>query len=176
MPEQIKGKNYAWERTRAGKSRAKNLLLTSLGSLLLSNTGSTTLTSSLVLSTVGISLVLDGLRSELLGLSLVDVLHQDTLVLEDITLRLEVQGVVQVLVDLASFSVLAEKTTEDTHTAHPQDLTRHTGIGSTLALTVAHVATSTLSSGVLTNAEARVADLGLTDDKTVLDELADVLT
>jgi hypothetical protein len=38
------------------------------------------------------------------------------------------------------------------------------------------VATSTLSSGVLTNAEARVADLGLTDDKTVLDELADVLT
>jgi hypothetical protein len=150
-------------------------LLTSLSSLLLSNTSSTTLTGSLVLGTVGISLVLDGLGSELLSLSLVDVLHQDTLVLEDVTLRLEVQGVIQVLVDLTGFSVLAEKTTEDTHTAHPQDLTRHTSIGSTLALTVAHVATSTLSSGVLTNAEARVADLGLADDKTVLDELANVL-
>jgi hypothetical protein len=169
LPEKIK---------RGAKARIeqiKNLLLASLSSLLLSNTVSTTLTSSLVLGTVGISLILNGLGSELLSLSLVNVFHQDTLVLENITLGLEVQGVVQVLVDLASFSVLAEETTKDTHAAHPQDLTGHTGISSTLTLTVTHVATSTLSSGVLTNTETRVADLGLTDDKTVLDELADVL-
>jgi hypothetical protein len=144
-------------------------------SLLFSNTSLATFTSSLVLGAVSISLVLDGLGSELLSLSLVDVLHKDTLVLEDITLGLEVQGMVQVLVDLTSFSVLAEETTEDTHTAHPEDLTGHTGISSTLTLTVTHVATSTLGSGMLTDTETGVANLGLADDQTILDELTDVL-
>ena len=42
----------------------------------------------------GLSLLLEGLESETLSLLLVDVLHQDTLVLEDVTLGLEVEGVV----------------------------------------------------------------------------------
>jgi len=144
-------------------------------SLLLSKTSLATLTGGLVLGAVGISLVLDGLCTELLGLGLVDVFHEDTLVLKHITLGLEVQGVVQVLVDLASFSVLAEKATEDSHAAHPQNLTGHTGISGTLALTVTHVATSTLGSSVLANTETRVRNLGLADDQTILNELANVL-
>ena len=48
----------------------------------------------LVLDTAGLHLVAKDLRAGLLGLSLVDVLHEDTLVLEDVTLRLLVEGVV----------------------------------------------------------------------------------
>jgi hypothetical protein len=84
--------------------------------------------------------------------------------------------VVQVLVDFASLSVLAKETTEDTHAAHPKDLTGHTGISSTLTLTVTHVATSTLSSSMLANTETGVGNLGLADDQTILDKLANVLT
>ena len=42
----------------------------------------------------GLSLLLEGLQPSTLGLLLVDVLHQDTFVLENVTLGLEVQGVV----------------------------------------------------------------------------------
>jgi hypothetical protein len=106
----------------------------------------------------------------------VDVFHQDTLVLETVTLGLEVKMAVQVLIDLTGFSVLGKETTEDTHTTHPDDLAGHTGVGGTLSLTVTHVATETLGSGTLTNTEARVGDLGLADDETVLDELTNVGT
>lgn len=57
-------------------------------------------TSGLVASTVGGSLILEGLKTGLLGLSLEDVLHQTTLVLEGVTLDLHVELVVEVLVDL----------------------------------------------------------------------------
>jgi hypothetical protein len=135
---------------------------------------STTFTESLVLSTKDLGLVSEGLGTDLLSLSLVDVFHQDTLVLETVTLGLEVKMAVQVLIDLTGFSVLGKETTEDTHTTHPDDLAGHTGVGGTLSLTVTHVATETLGSGTLTNTEARVGDLGLADDETVLDELTNV--
>ena len=45
----------------------------------------------LVLDTAGLHLVREDLGAGLLGLSLVDVLHEDTLVLEDVTLRLLVE-------------------------------------------------------------------------------------
>jgi hypothetical protein len=106
----------------------------------------------------------------------VNVFHQDTLVLETVTLGLEVKLVIQVLVDLSSFSVLSQETTEDTHTTHPDNLAGHTGIGSTLSLTVTHVTTVALSSSTFKDTEARLSDLGLTDDQTILDELTNVGT
>ena len=48
----------------------------------------------LVLDTAGLHLVGEDLGTGLLCLCLVDVLHQDTLVLEDVTLRLCVERVV----------------------------------------------------------------------------------
>ena len=61
---------------------------------LLGNTGSTPLTGSLVLDTAGLHLLSEVLGTELLGLGLVDVLHENTLVLEGVSLGLEVEGVV----------------------------------------------------------------------------------
>ena len=48
----------------------------------------------LVLDTAGLHLVSEDLGTGLLGLSLVNVLHKNTLVLEDVTLRLLVERVV----------------------------------------------------------------------------------
>jgi hypothetical protein len=48
----------------------------------------------LVLGAAGLHLVSENLRTSLLGLSFVDVLHEDTLVLENVTLGLLVQLVV----------------------------------------------------------------------------------
>ena len=48
----------------------------------------------LVLGAAGLHLVGEDLGAGLLGLGLVDVLHEDTLVLEDVTLRLLVERVV----------------------------------------------------------------------------------
>ena len=47
--------------------------------------------TNLVLDTASLHLVREDLGAGLLGLSLVDVLHEDTLVLEDVTLRLLVE-------------------------------------------------------------------------------------
>ena len=142
------------------------------GLLLVANLAA--LAHGLVLGTEGGGLLGEVLGTDLLGLGLVDVFHQDTLVLEAVTLGLEVQVVVQVLVDLASLTVLAEKTAENAHAAHPEGLLAHTSIGSTLALTMAHVATEALGLEALTETLARSTNLGLADDQTILDQLADV--
>jgi hypothetical protein len=82
--------------------------------------------TNLVLDTTSLHLVGEHLGTSLLGLRFVDVLHQDTLVLEHVTLGFLVKGVVtdgqttsrlseedrltsnsQVSVDLACLSVLA---------------------------------------------------------------------
>lgn len=54
------------------------------------------LAHGLVLDTTGLHLFLEVLGAQLFGLGLVDVFHQDTLVLEAVTLGFEVQGVVAV--------------------------------------------------------------------------------
>ena len=54
------------------------------------------MSTNLVLDTAGLHLVREDLRASLLGLRLVDVLHEDALVLEDVTLRLLVERVVAV--------------------------------------------------------------------------------
>ena len=147
----------------------------SVGSALLSNTLVAAGTGSLGLVAVSLGLVSDQLGTELLSLGLVDVLHKDTLVLEDVTLGLHVEDVVKVTVDLAGLTVLAQETTENTLTTHPDDGGGHTGLGGTLTLTGTGVTTSTLGSELLAVTEKRVHGLGLLDDETILDELANVL-
>jgi hypothetical protein len=52
------------------------------------------LKTNLVLSTTSLHLVGENLGTVLLSLSFVNVLHEDALVLEDVTLRFLVQGVI----------------------------------------------------------------------------------
>lgn len=95
--------------------------------------------------------------------------------LESVTLAQVVQFVVEVLVDLSRSAVLHEETAEDTHAAHPEDLAGHTGVGSTLSLTVATV--SALSSGKvqLAGTASRVHGDRLSDDEAIGDELSNRL-
>ena len=121
-----------------------------------------------------------------------DVLHQDTLVLEDVTLGLLVELVVaagrrvseggsesgsggaQMLVDLAGLPVLPQQAAEHALPPHPLDLRRHTGLGRTLALTRAGVATLALRGVEIARAGAGVDAGGLADDELILEELLDV--
>lgn len=115
------------------------------------------------------------LDTSLLSLGLVDVLHQNTLVLEDVTLDLEVELVVHVLIDLASLTVLAQHAAEDAHATHPDDVRGHAALAGTTTLTDTRVTALGLGLGHATNTEARVDGLGLLDDKAILDELANSL-
>ena len=125
--------------------------------------------------TPGLGLVVQLLRASLLSLLLVDVLHQDALVLEHVTLGLHVQLVVQVTVDLLRVTVLLQQTTQHSHALHPQELDRHTGIGRTLALAETTVTSLAARLSVLAHTVAGVHHDGLLDDQTILDQLADVL-
>lgn len=120
-------------------------------------------------------MVVQHLSTSLLSLSLVNVFHQDALVLEHITLCLHVQIVVEMAIDLLGFAVLFQQTTEHTHASHPQEFDGHTSVGCTLALTVTTVTALSASDGVLAYAETRVHYDGFLDDQTILDQLADVL-
>jgi hypothetical protein len=96
-----------------------------------------------VLGSAGISLGNEVGFTGSIGLHLVDGLNQDALVLELVTLGAEVEPVVDVLVDLLGVTVLAEQASQNADSAHPQDVSRHTGIAGTLSLTLAGVATYT---------------------------------
>lgn len=139
------------------------------------NTLGAALTGSLVPVTAGLSLLVKELGAVLLGLGGEDVLHEDTLVLEGVTLGLHVKGVVQVLVNLLGLPVFAEEPSEDTHTTHPDDLLWHTGVGGTLPLSGTAVTTLPLGQKTSTGAGPGVHDLRLLNDQTILDQLADVL-
>merc|ERR1712093_389231 len=128
----------------------------------------------LCLGAASLSLLCDLLLHDPLGLLLVDVLHEHTLVLEHITLALHVQDMVQVLVDLLGITVLLEQTTEHAKATHPDDTLGHAGVLVTLALTSAAVAALTLGSQLLAHAVTRV-DLGrLLDHKAILSQLANI--
>jgi len=135
-----------------------------------------TLASLLHLGAACLRLVTEHLGARVLCLLLVNVLHEDTLVLEDVTLALHVQVVVQVFVDLLRLAVAHQQATQDTHAPDPDDLLRHTCIGRTLSLARPCVATLAPSLGILPHARARVHSHRLADDQAVLDELANVLT
>jgi len=130
----------------------------------------------LVLVSPGFGLIGQLLGAESLRLLLVDELHQNALVLEHVTLALDVELVVEMAVDLLVLSVLLQEPPQHAHPPHPQLLDGHTGVGGTLALTGAGVTALTTSQSVLARASARMNGLGLLDDQTVLDQSTDVLS
>ena len=148
--------------------------------------------TDLVLDTTSLHLVCKDLCPVLLGLGLVDVLHEDTLVLEDVTLGFLVERVVaeidtistkslqntaiyaQVLVDLAGLSVLPQQPSENPLATHPLNLAGHTSLSSTLSFTGAGVTTLALRREEIASAGARVDGGGLDDDTAVLNELLDM--
>lgn len=82
----------------------------------------------------------------------------------------------QVLVDLLGFPVLFEESPEHSHSPDPDNLLGHTSVGGTLPLARTAVTSLAAGLGILADTGARVHRHGLTDDQTVLDELANVLT
>lgn len=121
----------------------------------------------------------DLLREDLLlgalDLLLVDVLDQDTLVLEDVSLGLQVGLVVEVTVDLLGFTVLLEETAEDALTAEPEELGGSTGVTGSSALTGTRVTSLLLGLKAAVGAGTRVNLDGLLQDEAITDELADLL-
>merc|ERR1711942_223689 len=101
-------------------------------------------------------LVLLGLDLLGLGLLLVDELHQNALVLEHVTLALDVELVVEMAVDLLVLSVLLQEPPQHAHPPHPQLLDGHAGVGRTFALTGTRVTALTTRQSVLTRTSARV--------------------
>ena len=103
------------------------------------------------------------------------MLDEGALVFEGVTLAEMVKLVVEVLVNLATSTVLDEQTAEDTETAHPEDLLGHTGIGGTLALSVAAMTALTAGEVEIASTDAGVLGHGLADDEAIGDELSDRL-
>jgi hypothetical protein len=116
-------------------------------------------------------------------------------VLEGVTLAEVIQFMVEVLVNLAAGTILDEETTEDTQTAHPDDLAIsiseyvqcllrpkdfsipwHTSIRSTLPLTKTTMPTNSSRSSEFPCARSRVHGNGLSDDEAICNELSDGLT
>lgn len=128
-----------------------------------------------VASGLGAELLLELLGLLLLVLHAVDVLHQVALVLEDVTLGLEVELAVEVLVDLLVGAVLLEHAAENAEAAHPDVLGGHAGFAGTNTATAAFVAAHLLGFLGLAPAGAGVDGDGLLEDDTILDELADGL-
>jgi hypothetical protein len=128
-----------------------------------------------VLGTSGISLLLELLLTDGLGLSGVDGLDEDVLVLELVTLGGEVKLVVHLSVDLLGVSISLQKSTEDTESAHPEDSLGHTGLSGTLSLSSTVVATTTLGLVMALGTGVRVHGDLASHDEFVLDKLSDVL-
>ena len=145
------------------------------GQTLLHQTLLPPLAGSLGLQALGVHLLLGVPHACLLGLGLVDMLDESTLVLEGVTLAEMIELVVQVLVDLAGGTVLDEETAEDTETTHPQDLAGHTSILGTLPLTKSTVATNPSGGSQGTSTGTRVHCDGFADDETIGHEFADGL-
>jgi hypothetical protein len=137
--------------------------------------GNTLLLADGVLGTASLTLGFEFSVTELLGLELVDGFHKDVLVLELVTLASEVELVVDVTVDFLGVTISLEEATEDTSAAHGENAGGHTGVASTTAATSTGVTSLALLGFVTLYAGARVHVGGLTDDDTILVELADVL-
>jgi hypothetical protein len=83
---------------------------------------------------------------------------------------------VQMLVNFLGLAVLAEETTENAHAADPDDLLGEASLAGTSSLTSASVSTLSLGLETLVNTSTGVDGVGLLDDVTILDQLAEVLT
>ena len=92
------------------------------------------------------------LGAGLLSLLLVDELHQDTLVLEHVTLGLQVEFVVQMTIDLLGLTITTEETTKNAHAGHPEKLLGHASVAGTLPLTGTGVTSLAAGLCILTDA------------------------
>ena len=88
------------------------------------------------LDSSGFSLFLELGLSDFLLLHLVDGFDQNVLVLEQVTLGGDVEMMIDILVNLLGFSILLEKSSEDSLSSHPEDLGWHSSVLGTLSLTV----------------------------------------
>merc|ERR1712025_817840 len=122
------------------------------------------LTCFLDLGPTGVSLV-----SQHLGPGLL------CLLLEGVSLCLQVQLVVQVAVNLLGLPVSLKQPPEDAHSHDPHGLLGGSGILGTLPLSKASVPAFPARLVVLAHARPGVDSDRLLDHKTILDELADVL-
>merc|ERR1719305_1373615 len=112
------------------------------------------------LDSSGLSLLSQFLLSLLLCLHLMDCLNQNSLVLKLVTLRCEVEVMVDILRDLFSLSILLEKSSEYSLSSHPKNLAWHSCVSGTLSLTT--------RLGVHVNV--------LSNNKTILEEFSDVFS
>merc|ERR1719474_1378066 len=96
-----------------------------------------------------------------------DMLHEDTLVLESVTLGLQVQLVVQVAINLLGLPISLKQPPENTHPHDPHSLLGGSGILGTLALTETSMPSLPACFVVLANARPGVDGDGLLDDQTI---------
>merc|ERR1719336_2596234 len=128
-----------------------------------------------VLGSSGGLLVLELLLTDDFGLDLVDGLDEDVLVLELVTLSAEVELMVDLSVDLLSFTISLEESTEDTGSSHPEDLGWHTSILGTSSATLSVVAALSLGHCPCLGAGAGVSSHLSSHDQSVLHELSNIL-
>lgn len=165
--------------TRGGGLGSDLVLLSMQGDELLLLGGNTLLAALAGLThllSASLGLISQHLAALLLSLLLVDVLHEDALVLEHVTLALHVQVVVQVPVNLLAVAVLLQQAAQNALALHPQQLGRHAGVRSTLTLSESAVTSLAAGLGVFAHTVTGVDHDGLLDDQTILDKLANVLT
>lgn len=130
----------------------------------------------LVLRSSSLHLVGEDLGSGLLSLGLVDEFHENSLVLEDVSLSFHVELVVQVFGDFTVLSVLSEHASQDTLSSHPEGLRRHSSLGRSLSLSRSGVTSLGLGLLVGDDSRSRVDDIGLDDDVSISLESSDVLS
>ena len=82
---------------------------------------------------------------------------------------------VDVLVNLFSISVLLEESTEDTSSAHGENVVGHTGLLAPLSVTSALMTSLSLLSFMSVDSGARMHGNLASHDKTILEELSNVL-
>merc|ERR1712112_579794 len=124
-----------------------------------------TLSSILHLHTAGFSLVSQHLSSGLLCL---------LLVLEHVSLCLEIELVIQVSVDFLRLPVSLEKPPQNSHSLHPQILLTCSGISCSLPLSKATVTSFPPGLLVGSNSGSGMDSNRLLDHETILDQLPDI--
>jgi len=103
----------------------------------------------------------------MLTLHRVNGLQQDTLVLELVTLGMQVESVVDVLINFLGITHLMKEAAEHTDTAHPDHLEGKTGVRSTTTLTGTSVTPLALRLIALPHPVPRVNNSGLLHDETI---------
>lgn len=129
-----------------------------------------------VLLSSGLHLGLE-LLSSLLFVSLsMDSFDQHSLVLVLVTLRVEVELMMEGLIDLSTLSVLSKQSSEGSLSSDPKNLDWQSGVSGTSSLTNTGVSSSSLGDFVESSSGSAVNLNGLLHDQTILDELLDGAT